>query len=71
MLNLQFNVQKQDNIVVHVLSIDGKEILTQHHTLSAGKQAVTLQVDDLATGHYVIQITNQDGFDIVRHFVKK
>ena len=70
-LNLQFNVQKQDNIVVHVLSIDGKEILTQHHTLSAGKQAVTLQVSDLATGHYVLQITNQDGFDIVRHFVKK
>ena len=70
-LNLQFNVQKQDNIVVHVLSIDGKEILTQHHTLLAGKQAVTLQVTDLATGNYVIQITNQDGFDIVRHFVKK
>jgi hypothetical protein len=51
--------------------MDGKEILTQHHTLLAGKQAVTLQVTDLATGHYVIQITNQDGFDIVRHFVKK
>jgi hypothetical protein len=39
--------------------------------LLAGKQAVTLQVTDLATGNYVIQITNQDGFDIVRHFVKK
>ncbi len=70
LLNLHFSVQKQDNIQIQVLSIDGKQVLTQQHALSTGKQSVTLQLADMAAGNYVVKITNQDGFDIVRHIVK-
>ena len=69
-LNLHFSIQKQDNIQIQLFSADSKLLLTQQYALKTGKQSVSLRMEDLASGHYILKIRNEDGFDIVRHITK-
>ncbi len=69
-LSLHFTVQKKDNILIELFSMDGKRLIEKKQSLGTGDQSVSVSMTDVASGNYVLKITNEDGFEIVRHITK-
>jgi len=70
-IHLVFNTQQKDKIKISILTVEGKLLMEQSKEISSGKQTIDVQSASLANGNYIIKITNQEGFEIVRHIQKK
>ena len=63
-ITIELNVKQTTEMQVNLLDVHGKEVMSTQRTLSSGKNLQTLDVEDLSSGIYFVQL--QVGEQVLR-----
>ncbi|NTW31551.1 MAG: T9SS type A sorting domain-containing protein [Bacteroidetes bacterium] len=69
-LNLDINSDIEDQITISIVDIQGKIVYSAKNNISAGKSSLSLPVNELANGNYLVKLVNKDNVFLTRMFVK-
>jgi PKD repeat protein/formylmethanofuran dehydrogenase subunit D len=70
LIQLDFNLKKSEQLLFSIFSVDGKLVATYSSRFSAGKSVETLNVSQLPSGLYILEIANNEK-RTNRRFVKR
>ncbi len=65
-VNIQFTASEKENAVLSIFSVDGTLISSQNMTLNQGKELVSIPVNNLPSGFYVVQLRGEKNTSIKR-----
>jgi len=60
-LNLRFDSRENDDLVIRLLDIRGVEHRIIEKRIVSGKNLISLNLDGLSTGQYIVQLHNSKG----------
>jgi hypothetical protein len=70
-LNLDFNASSMTILNIQLCSLEGKIICEQKEQLKIGSQKVSIQMNGLAKGNYVLKIVSDDDTQLSRLIIKQ
>lgn len=70
-LKLQIDLPEKNNVVVQLLSMDGKQVFQKRYNLYKGSNSIAIQVENLAKGKYQMVIGNSNGEKLTHTIIKQ
>lgn len=67
---IYINSNKQQIVQMKVIAADGKEILNDKQTVTAGSNTISLQMKNIAKGIYTLIVYTSEGKTITKRFIK-
>jgi hypothetical protein len=69
-LNISYSLQKEEIVVINILTMDGKLVRTFQQKSSIGEHIQKVDISDLASGNYLVQLRSAD-FVVAQEILKK
>jgi hypothetical protein len=69
-INLDLTSEQNGNLNCKVLQLDGKVLSTELKTIQKGTQSISLNIDKLPAGNYLLMLESKDGYKYSRLFQK-
>jgi len=57
-VNLRYTAQTEGDILISLVDMTGREVLQQKATIGSGTNNINLNLDQLATGYYIVEISD-------------
>jgi uncharacterized protein (DUF2141 family) len=70
-LKLDFKASTNSELTIQLCSIEGKIISEQKEQLNIGTQTISVQMNGLAKGNYVLKIVSDDNTQLSRLIIKQ
>jgi hypothetical protein len=67
LLQLNLRCEKPTSYMLQLVTMDGKMLIMEDRQANTGKSNVTIPVEQLANGMYILRLESKDGFQITRH----
>jgi hypothetical protein len=71
LLKLDFKASTNSELTIQLCSIEGKIISEQKEQLNIGTQTISVQMNGLAKGNYVLKIVSDDNTQLSRLIIKQ
>lgn len=68
-LNVSFDAQAKE-YTISILDIQGREVATHAYSNLSGQQTITLSVNDLVSGNYLVKIASENGSTVEKVLIK-
>ncbi len=61
LINISIDAEKAEKISLSLVTMDGKELMQQSTSITAGSQIIPLNIADLSAGFYFVKVTTETG----------
>lgn len=68
-VSLGFNIQMEQDVVINITDITGKLMMTKQRSTPVGQQDITLNVNNLDNGVYIVQLYKANGEVLTKRMV--
>jgi len=69
-LNLKINVDHPQNLHISVIDVLGRESMSRIHLVQEGNNRLPIDISRIRTGNYFIKVTDSEGDQMVKRFIK-
>jgi hypothetical protein len=69
-LSVSYTLQKEGQVVINILTVEGKLVHTSRQKASIGEHIQKVDISDLAPGNYLVQLRSDD-FVVAQEIIKR